>query len=59
MSDVKVRVDYDTEMLEVYVDGENVFYGNFWDFNRPHDLIDLLSTISSVKLHVEEYEYHD
>lgn len=58
MKTVKFLVDYDCEMLIIKIDGTTVFGGNFWDFKRPHDMIDLVRTLGH-SVEVEESEYED
>lgn len=55
---VKFRVDDDSEMLEVWIDGECVNEGNFWDYDFVRDVPDLLSKLG-LDVEVEDYEYDD
>lgn len=56
MSDVTFEVDYSSEMLTILVDGKCVFGGNFWDFNRPGDIVGLVKSLGHVVEVVEKYE---
>jgi hypothetical protein len=51
---VIVETDKDSEMLSIIVDGKQNFYGNYWDFDRPHDIIKLLSSIAEIEVKVVE-----
>lgn len=47
----------DAEMLSMTVNGEEVFYGNYWDFNWHDSLIHILETAGmDVKIIKGEYE---
>lgn len=50
---VEVIIDNNTEMLSIKVDGESEFFGNFWDFDRPSDIVNLLKKLN-VDLTVEK-----
>ena len=56
MSEVVIRRDEDSEMMEILVDGKPVFEGNFWDFSIDHTLPSLLED-TGVTVVVEGYEY--
>lgn len=55
---VKFRVDNDSEVLEIWIDGKCVNEGNFWDYDFVRNTPDLLSKLG-VDVDVEEYEYDD
>lgn len=56
MSKVIIGIDRDVDMFFVTVDGEVVSGGNFWDFNFPGDLKDILEK-AGVDVTTEEYVY--
>lgn len=56
MSEVVIRRDKDSEMMEILVDGKLVFEGNFRDFNIYLILPSLLEA-TSVTVVEEDYEY--
>lgn len=56
MSEVVIRRDEDSEMMEILVDGKLVFEGNFWDFSIEHTLPSLLEA-TGVAVVEEDYEY--
>lgn len=56
MSEVVIRRDEDSEMMEILVDGKLVFEGNFWDFNIYLTLPSLLEA-TGVTVVEEDYEY--
>lgn len=37
-----ITKDNETEMLRIEINNKCVFEGNYWDFNRPKDIIELL-----------------
>ncbi len=49
---ILILVDTEDEMLSIQVDDQSIFYGNFWDFNRPQDIIKLLQNINGLNLKV-------
>lgn len=53
MSKVSFYVNYETEVLVIEIDGEWAFGGNFWDFDRPDDIIALVEKLGH-KVEVEE-----
>lgn len=55
---VKFRTDDNSEMLEIYVDGELFGEGNYWDFDFVRDSINLLTKLD-IDVSVEDYEYDD
>lgn len=55
---IEINIDNDCEMFEIKIDEIHYFYGNFWDFSAPEDLIDLLSRFGDVVVD-REWEYED
>lgn len=53
---VEFTIDPDCEMLEIFVGDEVFFYGNFWDFNRPYDIIAILKKLGH-NVEVEQKAY--
>jgi len=43
---VEIIQDKENEMLSISVNGTCFFYGNYWDFNVPGDIKDLISFMS-------------
>ena len=33
MMEIKITKDNDSEMMQIEINQESVFYGNYWDFN--------------------------
>lgn len=58
MSEVIFKVDYECEMLSITKSGKTLFYGNFWDFNRPDDLVNLLDQVG-IRTKVVEQDYDE
>ena len=51
---IKINIDHNTEMLEIMQDNELLFYGNFWDFDRPYGIIKLFQGLN-LNFIVNEY----
>ena len=58
MPKVVIRTDDDYEMYEIIVDGKVVDGGNFWDFNFPDDLENILEKVE-VDVSTEDYNYEE
>mgnify|MGYP005824410265 CR=1 FL=1 len=56
MGEVTIGIDRDSEMFFVSVGDEVVSGGNFWDFNFPADLKEILEK-AGVEVSTEEYVY--
>jgi len=57
---IKVKVDYNCEMLSIEEGENSLFYGNFWDFNRPGDIVALLQNLGhEVEVVEQDYEEWD
>jgi hypothetical protein len=54
MQKIVIINDKNNEMLSIIVNDEWAFYGNYWDFNRPEDIISLLKKINGIELVVKE-----
>lgn len=54
---VLFRNDEDCEMLEIYIDGKLWRAGNYWDFNFPSDVVELLDKLG-VDNSEEDYSYY-
>lgn len=52
-----VTIDYDTEMLRIVIEEKCIFEGNFWDFDRPEDILKILKTTTNVELIEKEYDF--
>lgn len=46
MMTVKILTDEDCEMLVIKSGSCTIFEGNYWDFNVPGDIIDLLDSLN-------------
>lgn len=55
---VTFRTDYDSEMLEVLINGKVWLAGNFWDFDFVRDVPDLLDKLGVIN-DQEDYNYGD
>jgi hypothetical protein len=53
---VKFRTDYDSEMVEVYINDKLWRDGNLWDFDFVRDAQELLEKIG-VEVETEDYSY--
>lgn len=57
---IKIKVDYNCEMLSIENGESGLFYGNFWDFNRPGDIVSLLERLGfEVEVVEQNYEEWD
>lgn len=56
MSEVTIRRDDNSEMMEIWVNGERVFEGNFWDFSLDQTLPSVLEA-AGVDVVEEDYDY--
>ena len=53
---VLIKEDCDSEMMEIYVNGELFDSGNFWDFDTRDTLESVLEKLN-VKVSREDLEY--
>lgn len=53
---VLIKEDCDSEMMEIYVNGELFDSGNFWDFDTRDTLESVLEKLN-VKVSREDFEY--
>jgi len=42
--------DEEYEMLKIKVNGKQVFFGNYWDFCVPDDIVDLLDELTHTEI---------
>lgn len=50
MSKVIIEKDESSEMLSIFINDVQSFYGNYWDFDRPEDIIKLLNSIPELEI---------
>ena len=55
MVSVLIKDDSDNEMMEVYVNGELLDSGNYWDFDSK-DLLESVLDKLNIPCEVEDYE---
>mgnify|MGYP000875174362 CR=1 FL=1 len=56
LKDILIKIDQNCEMLEIYEGEKRLFVGNYWDFNRPNDIVKLLGKLGH-NVVVQEYKF--
>jgi len=59
MNNIEIINDTNSEMLSTKVNGNTIFFGNYWDFNVPEDISKLLKSVETINLTEENKSIED